>query len=547
MEYTVVGRARKVNRLFFSVLPRFLRFKLYSPFLHQKLKEKILLKLHQKSAVQIAEVFMQLEGLFVKFSQQVSTMSGILPEAYIKEFEKAQSHSLPRPFTQIKTRIESELKGNITDFFSSFNETPIGTASIGQVHKGTLKSGEIVAVKVQHLNIEEIAKLDLDLILKLLKIVQVFIKIPGFNSVFEEVKKMIQEELDYVHEAQQIEIISSNLKKDDRIVIPKVYNQLSTGKVLVMDFVEGEKITDRAFLAQNGIDTEVVIKNFLDIFSKNIFIDGVYHADPHPGNVLVNESGQIVLLDFGAVGNLGKKMKEGIIILMQAAILKDENLMITGFKKMGFIGDAPGVHQVCKKIIRLLGDFLVNELKIESININQVNMDQIDLSKVFSILKKIDLKEIEEVVKIPKDWVLLNRTIALIMGITTELAPNVDVFKTVKPNLYRMAIQKESLEMILKTTLQQQALRLISLPRKMEVFLAQAENGELEVNSKSRKIEVKLMYALAQQFLFTIGAILCYYLYNQSANVFMLYLSITSAVFFIKSFVFGVYYKRKLR
>ena len=547
MEYTVVGRARKVNRLFFSVLPRFLWFKLYSPFLHQKLKEKILLKLHQKSAVQIAEVFMQLEGLFVKFSQQVSTMSGILPEAYIKEFEKAQSHSLPRPFTQIKTRIESELKGNITDFFSSFNETPIGTASIGQVHKGTLKSGEIVAVKVQHLNIEEIAKLDLDLILKLLKIVQVFIKIPGFNSVFEEVKKMIQEELDYVHEAQQIEIISSNLKKDDRIVIPKVYNQLSTGKVLVMDFVEGEKITDRAFLAQNGIDTEVVIKNFLDIFSKNIFIDGVYHADPHPGNVLVNESGQIVLLDFGAVGNLGKKMKEGIIILMQAAILKDENLMITGFKKMGFIGDAPGVHQVCKKIIRLIGDFLVNELKIESININQVDMDQIDLSKVFSILKKIDLKEIEEVVKIPKDWVLLNRTIALIMGITTELAPNVDVFKTVKPNLYRMAIQKESLEMILKTTLQQQALRLISLPRKMEVFLAQAENGELEVNSKSRKIEVKLIYALAQQFLFTIGAILCYYLYNQSANVFMLYLSITSAVLFIKSFVFGVYYKRKLR
>lgn len=547
MEYTVVGRARKVNRLFFSVLPRFLWFKLYSLFLNQKLKEKILLKLHQKSAVQIAEVFMQLEGLFIKFSQQVSTMSGILPKAYIKEFEKAQSHSVPRPFTQIKTRIESELKGDLSDFFSSFNETPIGTASIGQVHKGELKSGEIVAVKVQHLNIEEIAKLDLDLILKLLKIVQVFIKIPGFESVFEEVKKMIQEELDYLHEAQQIEVISNNLKKDGRIVIPKVYKQFSTGKVLVMDFVEGEKITNRSFLAQNGIDAEVVIKNFLDIFSKNIFIDGVYHADPHPGNVLVNEDGEIVLLDFGAVGNLGKQMKEGIIILMQAAILKDENLMISGFKKMGFIDDAPGIHKVCKKITRLLGDFLVNELKIESININQLDMDQIDLSKAFSLLKKIDLKEIEEVVKIPKDWVLLNRTIALIMGITTDLAPNVDVFKAVKPNLYKMAIQKESLEMILKTTLQQQALRLISLPRKMELFLAQAENGELEVNTKSRKIEVKLMYALAQQFLFAIGAILCYYLYNQSANVFMLYLSITSAVLFIKSFVFAVYYKWKLR
>ena len=547
MEYTVVGRARKVNRLFFSVLPRFLWFKLYSPFLHQKLKEKRLLKLHQKSAVEIAEVFMQLEGLFIKFSQQVSTMSGILPEVYIKEFEKAQSHSLTRSFTQIKTRIESELKGKITDLFSSLNKTPIGTASIGQVHKGTLKSGEIVAVKVQHLNIEAIAKLDLDLIQKLFKIVQFFIKIPGFNSVFEEVKKMIQEELDYIHEAQQIEIISKNLKKDGRIVIPKVYNKLSTDKVLVMDFVEGGKITDHAFLAQNGIDAEVVVKNFLDIFSKNIFIDGVFHADPHPGNVLVNESGQIVLLDFGAVGYLGKQMKEGIIILMQAAVLKDENLMITGLKKMGFIGDTPGIHQVCKKVIRLLGDLLVNELKIESLNVNKLDMDQIDFSKVFLILKEIDLKEIEEVVKIPKDWVLLNRTIALIMGITTQLAPNLDVFKTVKPNLYKMAIQKESLEMILKTTLQQQALRLISLPRKMELFLAQAENGELEVNSKSRKIEVKLIYALAQQCLFTIMTLLCYYLYCQSANVFMLYISFTSAILFAKSFAFGIYYKRKLR
>ena len=296
MEYTVVGRARKVNRLFFSVLPRFLWFKLYSLFLNQKLKEKILLKLHQKSAVQIAEVFMQLEGLFIKFSQQVSTMSGILPKAYIKEFEKAQSHSVPRPFTQIKTRIESELKGDLSDFFSSFNETPIGTASIGQVHKGELKSGEIVAVKVQHLNIEEIAKLDLDLILKLLKIVQVFIKIPGFESVFEEVKKMIQEELDYLHEAQQIEVISNNLKKDGRIVIPKVYKQFSTGKVLVMDFVEGEKITNRSFLAQNGIDAEVVIKNFFPIL-------GFFGA---PRSLPCNSSVNFAFCDFIPIGKTEK-------------------------------------------------------------------------------------------------------------------------------------------------------------------------------------------------------------------------------------------------
>ena len=254
MEYTVSGRAKKVNILFVSMLVNILLFKVYSLFLPKRRKAEILEKTHVKSAKKVAGVFMELEGLFLKLAQQISTMSSMLPKAYTKAFESAQDHSVPRLYQHIKKRIELELGDKIENLFSSFDKEPIGVASIGQVHRATLKSGEKVAVKVQHLKIDEIAKVDLRLIEKLLNILQYFIKIPGFQGVFEEVVKMIHEELDYIHEAEQIIAISENLKSDDRILIPKVYSQYSTKKVLVMDYMEGSKITNLDFLQKHSID-----------------------------------------------------------------------------------------------------------------------------------------------------------------------------------------------------------------------------------------------------------------------------------------------------
>lgn len=546
MNYSVKGRAQKVNRLFYQILLKFLLFKIYSPFLSKSKKERKLQNLHSILSAQISNTFLELEGLFLKFAQQLSTMSSLLPKAYITQFEKAQNNSTPHPFSEIKERIEFELNSKIENVFLAFDEQPIGTASIGQVHKAVLLSGESVAVKVQHLNIEKIADLDLKLIQSVLKKIQYFIKIPGLETAFEEVSKMILEELDYKLEAQRIQVISDNLKNNDQILIPKIYSDFSTQKVLVMEFMDGHKITDDQFTSANSINKSQLAKNLLNIFSRNIFIDGLFHADPHPGNILVNKNGQLILLDFGAVGIFEKHMKEGLIILMQAALLKDENLMIAGFKKMGFISNEPGIDRICKKIIRLLGDFLVDEIKIEKLNFNEINLNDIDLSKAVDLLRSIDIKELEKVMKIPKDWVLLNRTIALVIGISSELAPQLDVLDTVKPNLLRMVIQKESLGMIFKNTLQQQALRMVALPRKMELFLEQAENGEIEIKVKNRKIEIKLIYVLVHQVLFAATTFLLYYFFKDSKNSFFFYSSLISLALFIRSFSLGIYYKRKL-
>ncbi len=543
MEYTLSGRAKKIHLLFYHILFKFLLFKSTSLFLSKKSKVNKLHKIHTQSAKKIAGVFMELEGLFLKLAQQVSTMTSMLPKPYIKAFESAQNHSVARPFSQIKKRVELSLGNQIAQLFLSFDEQPIGVASIGQVHKAILKNGQQVAVKVQHLNIDEVAQLDLKLIEKCLNTLQYFVKIPGFQGVFEEVVHMIHEELDYLHEAQQIKLISDNLAHDKRIVIPHVYPQYSSKKVLVMDMMSGAKITDLAFLKKHDLDPTLLAKNLLDIFSKNIFLDGVFHADPHPGNILVNENGQLILLDFGAVGTFENHMKEGVIILMQAAILKDENLMIEAFKKMGFVGDDPGIDRVCKKIIRLLSDFLLHEMKISSMNITQIQIDELDLGKLITLIKGINMKEIEQVVKIPKNWVLLNRTAVLITGITNTLSPDIEYYKEIKPNLLKMAIKEENIGMVLKTTITQQALRLVSLPRKIDLFLAQAENGEIEVKLKKRKLEIKLIYALVQQMFFLFASIFCWFFFTQTSHGLFKWISIVSALWCIKSFCFAWYYK----
>ena len=547
MKYSVAGRTRKVNRLLFKIIPRIVLFKLCSPLLPSPLKSKIADRLHEKTAKQVVASILELEGLFIKVGQLISTFSSVLPKAYVDAFQQTQSHSTARPFDQIKERIESELNASIDSTFLSIDETPIGTASIGQVHKGVLLNGDDVAIKVQHLNIEKIAELDLQLIEKILRLSKYIFNVNGIDTAFKEIVSMVHQELDYKKEASYMQAISDNFKNDIRVIIPTVYSNYSTSKVLVLQFAEGVKITNQEHYNKYQLSKEDTAKNLLEIFSQSILFDGIYHADPHPGNILINDTGQIVLLDFGAVGTLNAQMKEGLFILMQAAILKDENQMIEGFKKMGFISNVPGVNLVCKKIIRLLNDYLQNEIKIEKINLNEIDINKIDISKLLELIKNINLKELENIIRVPNDWVLLNRSVMLVLGITSELAPELDSYKIVKPKLMSMFTKKENLSTVLKTSIQQQVLRLITIPRKIETLVDNIESGAIEVNIKNRKTEVKLIYHLIQQLIFTLGAGFCYYFYTIQQQSPLLYATYTCLALAFRSFVFSLLSKRKLK
>ena len=264
----------------------------------------------------------ELGPTFVKLAQVLSNRPDIIPDALVREFEKLQDRVPPFPFEEAKAIIERETGKNLEDIFEEFSEKPMASASIGQVHRARLKTGELVVVKVQRPDVAEIISQDLAVIKETVKRADRYLKKQGVLNADEVVKvfeRSMQKELDYNNEARNIERFRATYKHRTDFYVPKPYREFSSEKVLILEFVEGCKITDVRQLKEWGISPVKVVEQGMDIYLSQIFEYGYFHGDPHPGNVLVDKNGRIILLDFGMVGQLMKKDKyafAGIFIAM---------------------------------------------------------------------------------------------------------------------------------------------------------------------------------------------------------------------------------------
>jgi predicted unusual protein kinase regulating ubiquinone biosynthesis (AarF/ABC1/UbiB family) len=250
-----------------------------------------------------------------KISEQnnrFSIMSNFLPEEFRGELEGLQDKIPSRPYEEIAARIRAELGDLPEVLFTSFNETPIASASLAQVHEAYLPDGCRVAVKVQYPDINKIAQQDLKTIQRILVLVGVVFRIKGLSTNFQRIKETVLEELDFRKEAEHIETIAANFQSDPDIKLPGVIHKLSTRRILTTEFMDGIKVTNLNYLAENSIDREALANRIVTAYCRMIFIDGTYHADPHPGNLLVQADGTVVFIDFGAVARLSPAMKEGI-------------------------------------------------------------------------------------------------------------------------------------------------------------------------------------------------------------------------------------------
>ncbi|MDB4297672.1 AarF/ABC1/UbiB kinase family protein, partial [Flavobacteriaceae bacterium] len=461
--------------------------------------------LHYKTAQEVGELMFLLEGVFVKIGQLISTMSNFLPDVYGKVLETTEDSLKSKPFQEVKKSIESQLGHPLLHVFKSIDNVALGVATIGQVHKAVLLNGEEVVVKVQHKNIDILAKADLAILKKVLKLVSYFINLKGFENVFKEIEQLILTELDYNTEANNLIEFRNNFKNDDRVKVPKVYKEYSTDKILVLEYMEGDKITKT-----RNDKKEILAENMVDVFCKSVLDYGLYHADPHPGNVLVNGNNQLVFLDFGAIGRFDDTMREGLILLFEALVLKDENLMIAGLKKMNFITNDNTNNRVCKRIFNNLYNALQKELTSNNIDVEKLCLENLDLNVLVSVIKKIDKKELEGVVNIPKEWVVLYRAVMLTLGVSQSIHPELILYKTIKKNLLEMFLKREKL--VFKNTVQQQITRLITLPRKIEVFMDSFEEKSLNSTNNSNV----LIYCAIQQMLYVITAAICYHFYLET-------------------------------
>jgi ubiquinone biosynthesis protein len=500
-------RFRRAYRTAFAVLFSYLWLSFIKRFLSKKTYEKRLLDLHLRNAERVKIAILELKGLFIKIGQLLSVLGNYLPAEFQKPLESLQDKIPPRPMAEVRERLLKEFGKGPEQLFASFEEVPLASASIGQAHKARLHDGTTVVVKVQHANIEETTKVDLEIMRQLVKIHNWFYDIKGFDYVYSQVRQMIEEELDFAKEAAAMQRISENLRSEKLIEVPTVHPEFSTGRVLTTTWLDGVKIADLAQLDAWGLDRRELASRLLRAYCHMLFKDGYYHADPHPGNILVKKDGTIVLLDFGAVAALSDNFRKGIPKLIEAAVKNDTDAMIDAARQLGFIAKGQEASEMAERMIDALRNFLQNEVQMDGLNLKEIKVNPLNNS-LTDLINEVGLGGIAGTVQVPKEWVLLNRTITLLLGICTTLDSSLNPLDVVRPYARDFILgEKDSLATVVKDILKRTVTTSLGLPDELHRVLLKIEKGKLETRTPDIREGAKLLYQSGQQFVLTIMSI----------------------------------------
>lgn len=467
-------------------------------------------RVHKLNARRVYETILELQGLFIKVGQLLSIMANFLPSEFRAELEGLQDQVPPRRFAEIRARVEEEFSAPVDEVFADFHREPIASASLGQVHEAKTKDGTRVVVKVQHQDIDEIVRLDLKTIRRIMAIVQWFVPVQGLDAYYHQIKDLLRQELDFSAEADNIEKIAKNFTEDPRVLFPVPVRDLSTKRVLTTTFVEGKKLTDVAGLDAMGIDKKELANRLVRVYCQMIFVDGVYHADPHPGNILVNAKGDIVLLDFGAVAELSQPMREGIPEFLEGVIRRDTDRLIRALRKMGFLSRTSD-EAVSEKIIEYFHRKFQEEVKLESFNLKDIKIDpQRGFENLLDLRKmNVGLKELSGAFHVPRDWVLLERTILLVYGCCSMLDPELNPMGIIQPYLQDFVLGNRDWQTIAMETMRDMALGAVTLPEDLKKYLTRATRGEMEVRVKGVQEGARTIYTIGRQLIYTAVGIAC--------------------------------------
>ncbi len=486
-EYAYVKRYRQIVDVmirhgFGYIVDRFglrpfrsLREKLFGP---RPIKEQLLI-LSEAERLRLA--LEELGATFIKFGQILSTRHDLVPSEYIQELSKLQDMVAPFEYSEAKKVIEKEFGKNIEEIYHSFNPEPIAAASIGQVYRATLAGGEEVAVKVMRPGVEEIIETDLAILMSLARFAEKHIKESKFfNPVgfVDEFSRIIRHEIDYAHEAQNADRFYVNFAGSTSVKIPKMYLRYTTKHVLTQEYSEGVKISDIKQLEALGIDKKRLAVDLANAYLKMVFEDGFYHADPHPGNILVSREGVVIFLDFGIAGHIDPALHENLANIMIAMRRNDIDLLIEALAEIGLISDAGSESPVLKiKLEELLNKYY--SLSTKFIDPTAFLRDLIDM---FAKSKG----------KIPANIMLLSKTLMIRDEISRKIDPEHNFAELVEPYVKKMIEERTRASYIMKEaakTVWDFASLIRVFPRRINHILTKAEKGTLKLELEHRGLE----------------------------------------------------------
>jgi len=423
----------------------------------------------------------ELGPTFIKLGQILSTRPDLIPTDYIKELEKLQDKVPPFAYAQVSQMIKKELGADILKIFKSFEQKPLAAASLGQVHQAILEDGNKAVVKVQRPDIEKVIETDLDILFNLARLTEKHIPASRLYDpvrIAEEFAKAIRSELDYGTEGRNAERFKKNFEGDEIIYTPKIYWEFSSKRILTMELIEGIKINNLKELDEAGYDRKKIAENGAKAFMKQILIDGFFHADPHPGNMLIMKDGIIGFMDFGMMGRLDEEMREKGIDLFIAILERNPNKIINEMLNLGITSQEEIDTRSLKIDIKeMLDQYYDKPLK------------EIKLGELINQLVETSIKH---QIKMPAEFTLLGKTLITIEGIGLELDPDFNLAEIAKPYAKDVILERKSPQRLmvkLLNDLSELYNLVILIPRQLSKTLKKMEKGTFKLEFQHRGLE----------------------------------------------------------
>ncbi len=428
-------------------------------------------------------VRMALEELgptFIKLGQVISTHPDIASPELIEELSRLQDKISPISTNIIKAEIKKELGKPVEDLFASFGEKPLAAASLSQVHKAKLGTGETVAVKVQRPGVVAVVEKDISILYEMVDLLEAsWFKNSSYSpkEFVDEFADTIRMEMDFPQEGRNAEKIAENFAGVTTVKIPKVYNEFTSKKILVTEFIDGTKITKIGKVAGEKFDRHAVASNGTDMALKQIFEDGFFHGDLHPGNIFVLEGNVVALIDFGMVGRIDREtMNDLADVLLSLTKFKTDGI-IKGMEKMDIIGLDTDRQKIKKEINKLIDRYYGLDLK--DLEVGKI------LTEVLEIIRK-------NKIRVPSDFSLLFKTLITAEGTARELDPEFNMVEHIQPFVKKLVKKKYAPERILKEGagfVENSFDVLKSIPDDLDWFFKSLRQGKLYLGLEHRGLE----------------------------------------------------------
>ena len=445
----------------------------------------------------IRQVIEELGPTYVKIGQMASTRADVIPADILHELEKLQDNVPPFSFEAVSRIIEEELGSPLGEIYSSFDEKALAAASIGQVHCARLHTGEKVAVKVQRPQIKAMIETDLEILMDLATLAEHRMERMErlqLRDVVEEFAKSLRNELDYTVEARNSEKIAKQFKSDPTIYIPTIHWDYSTQTVLTMEFVEGQKLNQFEGFDEEGYDRKALAEHLVKALFHQVLIEGFFHADPHPGNILLLEGGVIAFIDFGMVGRLTLDMKNNFASVVIAMMRQNTESMIKAVLRIGIVPDDV-------KLSLLTND--VDELRENYVD---VPMSRISLGEAISDLFEVAFRHR---IRIPSDFTLLAKCLLTLEGIVEKLDPQLSIMDMAEPfgiQLLKERYRPSTIAGRIWHNITDYGDLLVDLPKQLKDLMRDMVRGRvrLEVSVPELDIFLKKLDRITNQLSFSI-------------------------------------------